>query len=83
MPHRLCYPHCLKLIDFIDFCRSYTFVVSKDCTLNKSGSVMCFKAPDNSLIVGLDVGSEVWLEVFDSNSLEIRWYDVTRKVTLK
>jgi hypothetical protein len=39
--------------------------------LDKSGMVMGFEASDDTLVLWLDMCSEVWLEVFDSDVLKV------------
>jgi len=45
--------------------------------------IMSLKAPDNPLIIWLDVCSEIWLEVLNFNALEVRGNDMAREVILK
>jgi len=44
---------------------------------------MSLKAPDNPLIIWLDVCGEIWLEVLNFNALEVRGNDMAREVILK
>jgi len=73
----------LKLIDIIDLRGCYTLIIEVDGTLNESGMIMSLKAPDNPLVIWLDVCSEIWLEVLNFNALEVRGNNMAREVVLK
>jgi hypothetical protein len=42
--------------------------------------IMNLKAPDNPLIIWLDVCGEIWLKVLNFNALEVRGNDIDKKV---
>ena len=73
----------MKLIDVIDLQGCYTLIIEVDGMLNESGMIMSLEAPDNPLIIWLDVYSEIWLEVLNFNALEVRGNNMAREVVLK
>jgi hypothetical protein len=44
---------------------------------------MSLKAPDNPLIIWLDIYGEIWLRVLNLNALEVRENDIAKEVILK
>ncbi len=83
MPSGISYSHGLKLIDVIDLQGCYTLIIEVDGTLNESGMIMSLEALDNPLVIWLDVCGEIWLEVLNFNTLEVRENDMAREVVLK
>jgi len=75
--------HRLELIDVIDLCRGYAFVIMTNSLLDKSGMVVSFEASDYTLVFGLNMCGEVWLEVFNSDVLKVIRNDMAGEVVLK
>ena len=51
--------------------------------LDKFGVIMSLEASDDALIHGLNMCSEIWLEVLNTNILKTIWDDMTRKIVLQ
>src|SRR5258706_16141518 len=51
--------------------------------MNKFCTVMGFEATNNTLVIGVDVCSQVWFKVFDMNICESIWNDVSREIVLQ
>lgn len=62
--------------------RCYSFVVSVNSSLDESGAVVGFETSNNSLVLRLDVGSEIGFEVLNLDALEVGRNDMARKVIL-
>jgi hypothetical protein len=73
----------LQLIDVVNFRWSDAFVIAINSSLDKSGTVMSFEALDYALVVGLNMCSEIWHKVLNSNILKAVGNNVARKVVLK
>ena len=82
-PRSISNSHCLQLIDLVYLAGGNAFVIAIDCSLDESSTVMSLKAPDDALVIRLDMGSEIWLEVLNSNALKIWRDDMAREVVLQ
>jgi hypothetical protein len=69
--------HRIKLIEFVNLGRCGAGVITIDGMLDKFGTVMCFEAPDDPLVLWLNVSSKIWSEVQDFDVLNIIWNNMT------
>src|SRR6266704_2603220 len=75
--------HCLELIYVIDVSWCDTFIIMANCLLNKAGLIVCFKTSDNTLVIWVNMYSQVWLKNFNSNVLKTFRDNMAQKVILK
>jgi hypothetical protein len=54
-----------------------------DSTLDELGPVMSFEAPNDALVIWLNVRCKICLEVFNSDVLEIGGDNMTREIVLE
>jgi hypothetical protein len=71
------------LVDLVDIARCDSFVISVNCPLNKTSAVVGFEAPDDPLVIGLDMCSEIWFEIFDADILKTLRDNMTREIVLQ
>src|SRR5882724_7824676 len=83
MPSSISKSHSLELVDIIYFGGCYTCIIVINGVLDKFGAIMSLEASDDALVHGLDMCSEIWLEVLNTNTLKTVWGDVTRKFVLQ
>jgi hypothetical protein len=77
------HPHCFELIDLIDLSRGYALIIEIDSLMEELGPVMTFEASDYALVKWLNMGGKIWLEVFNSDILEIRGNNMAREIVLE
>jgi hypothetical protein len=54
-----------------------------DSLMEELGPVMTFEASDYALVKWLNMGGKIWLEVFNSDILEIRGNNMAREIVLE
>jgi hypothetical protein len=79
--------HCLKLVDLVYLAGGNAFIIAINCSLDELSTVMNLKtlddARDDALVIWLDMGSKIWLEVLNSNALKIWRDNMAREVVLQ